>query len=93
MAPTAVADPETGEVIQDQLFIFEDKLPDASRHTVTGSFSQEEDSHNPLPDWKLDQRVVLRVVGVVTKVNHVRMKDGTMERQHVIVLEDASVAK
>jgi hypothetical protein len=90
---STVVDEETGEVFdveddQLSLFTFEGKTPDGSRHTITGSFSSEDAE---LPDMKLDDVVILRVAGKVSKVNHVRTKDGTLERQHVIVLSQAVV--
>ena len=76
---------------QEVLFEFEGKTPDSARHSISGTFAESEDTSNPLPDLALDQIVILRVVGTVTKVNHVRMKDGSLERQHVIVLDSAMV--
>ena len=87
---TTLVDPFTGEVA-DQLVLFEGKQIDAARHTITGSFAAGEDGPNPLPDFKLDQLVTLRVTGTVSKVTMARMKDGSLERQHVIVLTDARV--
>lgn len=79
-------------ITEEQLamFAFEGKLPDASRHSISGSFATSDDEPNLLPDLHLDDLIVLRCVGKVTAIKHARQKDGAMERQHVIVLQAAS---
>jgi len=79
--------------IEDQLalFEFEGHRPDGSRHSISGSFSTEDDDGNPLPDLPLDQLVTLRVVARVKAVNHKRDKEGALERQHVLVIEGAQI--
>lgn len=84
---TTDIDPFTGEITQ--LALFEGKEVSASRHTITGAFAVSELGPNPLPDMPLDAIVTLRVTGQVTGITYKRTKDGTLERQHVITLDDA----
>lgn len=76
--------------VQEALFEFEGKVPDGSRHSISGGFATADDSGTWLPDFALDELVTLRVVCKVTKVNHVRTKDGALERQHVLIIEGAT---
>lgn len=61
---------------------FENSQPSGLRFTVTGSTNSVDDPG--LDAYSLGESVTLTVVGHISAVNHKVIKDGTIERQHVV---------
>lgn len=74
-----------------QLPLFETKRPTGSRVTVTGSSADNEALDTEVPPMKMDQTVMVLCKATVTKVTHARMKNGDLERQHVLVIDASSI--
>jgi ribosome biogenesis SPOUT family RNA methylase Rps3 len=77
--------------MSDQLPLFELKRPNGSRCTITGSANENEMTDTQVPAMRMDQIVMVLARATITKVTHARMKDGTLERQHVVVIDPASI--
>lgn len=74
-----------------QLPLFELKRPSGSRCTITGSANENEMTDTEVPAMRMDQTVMVLCRATITKVTHARMKDGSLERQHVVVIDPSSI--
>ena len=74
-----------------QLPLFELKRPTGSRCTITGSSADNEALDTQVPAMRMDQTVMVLCRATITKVTHARMKNGDLERQHVLVIDGSSI--